>query len=196
MVSLDPPYRRATPEDARSLMRLINYAGEGLPHYVWKKMAQPGESAWDVGQNRARRATGSFSYRNAIVIDGKNGVIACLIGYPLPDEAEQINYDELPAMFVPLQELENLASGTWYVNVLAVEPAQRGRGYGSRLLSIADDLSADLGTRGLSIITSDTNTGARRLYERTGFREVDRRPMVKEEWQNDGRDWVLLTKAT
>ena len=32
------------------------------------------------------------------------------------------------AMFVPLQELENLAPGTWYVNVLAVRPEFRGLG--------------------------------------------------------------------
>ena len=131
-----------------------------------------------------------------MVIDGNEGVIACLIGYALPNEPDDINYDELPAMFVPLQELENLASGTWYVNVLAVEPKQRGRGHGAGLLSIAENLAVDLGMSGLSIITSDTNIGAQRLYERTGFREVDRRSIVKEEWQNKGRDWVLLLKET
>ncbi len=195
MVSLDLPHRWATPADADALARLINYAGEGLPLYLWEKMAEAGETAWDVGRLRARRDSGGFSYRNAIVVDDADGVAACLIGYPLPDAPEPIDYDETPRMFVPLQELENLAAGTWYVNILATEPAYRGRGYGAGLLSVAERVARDLGKDGLSVIVSDANAGARRLYERSGFREGGRRPMVKEQWQHDGRDWALLTKA-
>ena len=72
-------------------------------------------------------------------------------------------------MFVPLQELENLAPGTWYVNVLAAYPEERGKGHGTALLGVAEQLAADAGRRGLSIIVSDTNTGARRLYERAAI---------------------------
>src|SRR5262249_21287585 len=100
----------------------------------------------------------------------------------------------MPPMFVPLQELENLAPGTWYVNVLAAYPDLRGQGLGTELLALADQLAAETGRRGLSIIVSDANTGARRLYERTGYREAGRRAKVKEDWQNPGKDWVLLVK--
>ena len=55
------------------------------------------------------RESGSFSYRNAIVAEIDDRVIAGLIGYPLPDRPEPIDHDAMPAMFVPLQELENLA---------------------------------------------------------------------------------------
>ncbi|NJO33793.1 MAG: hypothetical protein HC869_12240 [Rhodospirillales bacterium] len=47
----------------------------------------------------------------------------------------------------------------------------------------------------MSVIVSDANPGARRLYERCGYREAAVRTMVKDDWQNDGRNWVLLTKA-
>lgn len=97
-------------------------------------------------------------------------------------------------MFVPLQELENLAAGTWYVNVLAVYQKHRGKGYGARLLSLADQTASNLGLARLSIIVSDANGGARRLYERCGFRLVASRPMVKEDWISDGENWLLLTK--
>jgi ribosomal protein S18 acetylase RimI-like enzyme len=101
----------------------------------------------------------------------------------------------MPAMFVPLQELENLAPGTWYVNVLAAYPEQRGRGYGGALLAVADRLAQDAGNSGLSIIVADTNTGARKLYERYGYREAGKRRIVKEDWVHPGTDFVLLTKA-
>jgi hypothetical protein len=42
--------------------------------------------------------------------------------------------------------------------------------------------------------TADANAGARRLYERCGYRERASRAMVKEKWQHPGTDWVLLVK--
>ena len=40
---IEPPFRRATPDDATALAELIDFAGEGLPTYLWAKMAEPGE---------------------------------------------------------------------------------------------------------------------------------------------------------
>ena len=85
-------------------------------------------------------------------------------------------------------------SGTWYVNVLATYPEHRGSGYGAGLLSIAEQLAADAGRTGMSIIVTDANTGARRLYERNGYTGLATRPMIKESWENPGKNWVLLVK--
>jgi ribosomal protein S18 acetylase RimI-like enzyme len=194
MIPLHAPFRRATPDDAGALAELVNLAGEGLPLYLWGKLAEPGESAWEVGRRRAAREEGAFSYRKAVVAEADRRVVAALIGYPLPDAPEPIDHAATPAMFVPLQELENLAPGTWYVNVLAAYPEHRRQGYGGRLLGIADRLAAASGRRGLSIIVADSNLDARRLYERLGCREAAMRPMIKESWESPGRNWVLLIK--
>jgi ribosomal protein S18 acetylase RimI-like enzyme len=100
----------------------------------------------------------------------------------------------LPPIVVPLQELEDLVPGTWYVNVLAAYPAHRGKGYGTALLGLAEQLARQTRRRGMSIVVADTNTGARRLYERCGYREVARRRMVKDGWEHPGSEFVLLTK--
>ncbi len=194
MIELDPPYRLATPEDAAALAELIDFAGEGLPLYLWGQMAEAGESPWDVGYRRARREEGSFSYRNAIVAEVEGKVVACLIGYPLPDRPEPIDTQAMPPMFVPMQELEDLAPGTRYLNVLATYPEHRGQGHGTGLLALTQRIAAAEGTSGLSNIVSDANSGARRLYERWGCRQVAQRPMVKEAWDNPGSNWVLLVK--
>jgi ribosomal protein S18 acetylase RimI-like enzyme len=194
MIQLTPPFRQATPEDAPAMAELVNMAGEGLPLYLWTGMAEPGEDPWEVGRRRARRGEGSFSWGNTVALEYDRQVVACLIGYRLPEAPEPIDYDAMPAIFVPLQELENLAPGTWYVNVLATYPERRGNGYGAKLLSLAEEIAADAGAAGLSIIVSDGNTGARRLYDRSGYREVASRPMVKEDWQSRGENWVLLVK--
>jgi ribosomal protein S18 acetylase RimI-like enzyme len=194
MITLAPPLRAARVEDAADLAELVNYAGEGMPLYLWAKMAGPGEDAWAVGRRRAARAEGSFSWRNATVVERAGQCAGCLIGYEIPDRPQPIGAD-MPAMFVPLQELENLAPSTWYVNVLAVKPRFRGQGLGSLLLALADETARALSRRGLSVIVADANLGARRLYERCGYREMAQRAMVKEGWVNAGRNWVLLAKA-
>lgn len=193
MIKLEPPFRLATIDDAPVLAELVNYAGEGLPLYLWSTLAEPGEDAWDVGRRRAAREDGSFSYRNAAIIEYDGHCAGCLIGYVIPDNPEPIA-DDMPAMFVPLQELENLVPGTWYVNVLAVRPQYRGRNRGTQLLDLAEKTARSLGKRGLSVIVSDANTGARRLYKRCGYSETATRPMIKEGWKNDGEYWLLLAK--
>jgi len=193
---LMPPnrtFRPATVDDAGLLAELINYAGEGLPLYLWGEMAEPGEAAWDVGRRRAAREEGSFSYRNATIIEQDGQCAGCLIGYEIPDNPGPIP-DDLPSMFVPLQELENQAPGTWYINVLAVRPQFRSQGLGTKLLASAEETAHGLGKRGISVIVSDANLGAYRLYKRLGYNEQARRLMVKDNWQNEGRSWVLLMK--
>ncbi len=194
MINLNPPYRYATRNDALPMAELINIAGEGMPLYLWTNMAEPGVSPWDIGLQRATRESGSFSYRNTIVREDSGNVVAALMGYPLADSPDPVDYDEMPPMFVPLQQLEDLVAGTWYVNVLAAYPDCRGKGYGTDLLAIAEQLAVETGRSGLSIIVSDANGGARRLYERSGYVEIATRPMIKESWETAGENWVLLEK--
>jgi len=62
-------FRPAAIDDAKFLAELVNYAGEGMPLYLWGELAEQGQSAWDVGCYRAGREDGSFSYRNATIIE-------------------------------------------------------------------------------------------------------------------------------
>ncbi|MGW8246704.1 MAG: GNAT family N-acetyltransferase [Acidiferrobacterales bacterium] len=194
MTGIGLPYRAATPGDARELARLVNIAGEGLPLYLWKQMAGEGESAWEVGRARAQREDGGFSYQNAVLRVRGEKVVACLVGYPLASELPGTDYSEIPPMFVPLQQLEDMVPGTWYINVVAVYEEFRGRGYGKELLALAETIARDLGMRGLSLIVADTNEGARKLYNKIGFQEKAYRSMVKERWQHPGANWVLMVK--
>ena len=191
MIELKPPLRIAREEDAPVLAELVNHAGEGMPEYLWSTMAGPGEDPWEIGRQRqAKKVADGQIY----VVDEGKGAIAGLTGYAIPANPEPIP-DDMPAMFRPLQELENLAPATWYVNVLAAIPAERGKGHGTRLLGLAEELASDAGLSGLSLIVAGNNDGARRLYERSGYRELARRLNVPEGWDTDIAEWVLLVKA-
>lgn len=178
------------PEDAPVLVDFVLAASEGLAEVVWREMAGPGEDPRRVG---LERQTAKTRTDEIWVVDNGGGAIAGLTGYPIPDCVAGPERDT-PAMFRPLNELEALAAGTWYVNVLATDPRHRGRGLGSELLALAEHRALGAGCGGLSIIVADNNIRARRLYERLGYLEEARRPMVKEGWQGPGRDWVLLVR--
>jgi ribosomal protein S18 acetylase RimI-like enzyme len=192
MIKLFPPFRLASKDDAAVLAELVNAAGEGLPEYLWSKMAEAGKlDPWEIG--RKRQADAALAGK-VVVLEFEGKPVASLTGYPIDAEPEPVP-DDIPALFRPLQELENLAPATWYVNVLAALPGHRGKGYGTRLLALAEQIASDSGLSGLSIIVADNNTGARRLYERSGYHELARRPMIREGWITPGCEWILLTKT-
>ncbi len=184
-------FRPATKEDGQELAKLVNYAGEGMPLHFWKRGAEEGVDPWDFGMSRAQREEGSFSYTHSTMAEVDGKVAGCLICYVLPKNPEPINYDEMPPMFVPIQELEDSAPDTQYVSVLAVHPEFRNLGLGASLLEIAEDQAEG---RRMSIVVSDGNPGAERLYERTGYKRETTRNMVKEDWENPGKNWVLMLK--
>lgn len=61
------------------------------------------------------------------------------------------------------------------VLTLAVRPASRRRGLGSRLLARAAARAADRGARTLFLEVAEDNTAARALYDRAGFTPAGRR---------------------
>lgn len=182
--------RPATRADAADLARLVDLAGEGMPRYLWAAMAAPGEDVWAFGAGRAARDEGAFSWRNAVMAEIGGAVAGALVAYRI--SGTPVVLDDLPPMFRPLQELENRAPSTHYVNVLATYPAFRRRGVGTRLLEAARAQAE--GAPGLSLIVADGNVEARRLYEAAGFAVRARAPIVKEGWDCRSRDWVLMVR--
>ena len=127
------------------------------------------------------------------MVDTGDGAIAGLAGYAIGAQPQTIS-EEMPAIFRPLQELENLALESWYVNVLACYPKHRGKGHGGRLLQLAQDIATSAGLDRMRIIVASNNAGARRLYERQGYREIAKRACVAEGWETEVEDWILMTK--
>jgi ribosomal protein S18 acetylase RimI-like enzyme len=192
MIRLDSPLRLASEADATQLADLVNFAGEGLPLYIWKGLADGGQDPWEIG--RARQAD-KASEGQVVVVDYGDGAVASLTGYVIGSKPEPIGED-FPTLFRPLQELENEALESWYVNVLACYPKFRGQGLGSRLLELAEKIARADGIHRMSVIVASNNTGARRLYERHGYKEVATRRCMKEGWATDTEHWVLLVKST
>jgi ribosomal protein S18 acetylase RimI-like enzyme len=187
--------RPATLRDATDLAAFVDMAIEGIASHFWSEMAEAGQSPSEVGRARAMREEGAFSYRNAHIAEIGGAVAGALVGYLIDDPVDLSGIDQMGQFARDLTLLEAEAPGHWYVNVLATYPEYRGRGVGSALLAQADKLGLAASAKGMSIIVASENIGARRLYEKAGYREKASRPLVAFPGFKRGGAWVLLTKA-
>ncbi len=190
-----PSIRQATAQDARSLAKLIDIAGEGIPNWLWSQQCSAGQTALDVGVERAQRPEGGFSYTNAMIAEQDGTPLGMVLSYPI-DAAPEDDPDDLPAPIAPFVALEKLSVDTWYINALAVFAGQRGTGTGTRLLQAAEDLAVSNGSAAMSIQVYGQNTGAVRLYHRLGYEQVAMAPVREHPCQPYYTgDVLLLIKA-
>jgi ribosomal protein S18 acetylase RimI-like enzyme len=84
-------------------------------------------------------------------------------------------------------------AGELRIAALAVDGAARGQGVGSSLLEAIFDKARREGLAAVRLEVVDTNTGARQLYERMGFRVVktEHYPFVRN-WLGFSGDYVMV----
>lgn len=182
--------RDATPEDARTLAELIGIAGAGIPQWLWSTMAQAGESVLDVGEQRARRKIGGFSWTNAMVATHGDTLIGMILGYPIG--ADDSSLADLPPILRPFVELERLVPGSWYINAFALFEPWRNRGFGSRLLDATKARARAAGCQPISVQTFSATPRAEAFYLRHGFCRVDSRPLPQPSPCHYDGETVLL----
>ncbi len=99
-------------------------------------------------------------------------MIGQLCTYPVEAGAENTDEPEDPVL-EPYARLE--IPGTLYISSLALFEGFRGMGLGTEMISLARDQARERGFwMALSLLVFEQNKGAVKLYEREGFREVDR----------------------
>ena len=189
-------YRPAQVSDALHLTCLIDSASRGLASWFWSTLRQPGQSVIEVGRHRIRTKMDSPSYYKTWTVAEIDGAVAgALTGRLIPIPYERGDVADLPpGVFAPLLELEAVAAGSWFLNVLAVLPEFRGQGLGSSLLNKAEEIAHGTGASQMSILVEEVNTGALKLYLRHGFIEWARRPFIPFPGSMDEGDWILLGK--
>jgi ribosomal protein S18 acetylase RimI-like enzyme len=188
-------FRRAQQSDAADLACLIDSASRGLALWLWNTLRAPGQATIEVGRNRIRTLTASPLYHGAFTIAEIDGAIAgALTGRLLPIPYARGDSADLPDAFAPVLELEAVAAGSWYLNVVSVYPEFRGQGLGSALLGKAEEMARLAEARQMSLIVEEINAGALKLYLRYGFGEWTRRPYIPFPGSMDKGDWLLLKK--
>lgn len=79
--------------------------------------------------------------------------------------------------------------GHLHVNLLA---EARGRSVGSRLVERFLEQARQSGVPGVKAVVYESNEGARRFFERMGFRPLSRSPAFKPPPKTGGREWKIV----
>jgi ribosomal protein S18 acetylase RimI-like enzyme len=176
-------FRSAVRADAREIARLFQISSEGASDYIWSQLAEPGQDLLDVGTRRYARDDVDFSYQNCLIAEADGQVIGMLHSYVMRDDPDAVPTTD--PVLAPYADME--MPDTLYISSLALHEGWRNLGIGVQFLAHAQERANQLGLKGLSLIDYAANTGARRFYERHGFRIVDTcqitaHPMIRSDW--------------
>jgi ribosomal protein S18 acetylase RimI-like enzyme len=185
--------RPARKDESRIIAELFEVSSDGVADYVWSTLQgdYPGLALLEIGQRRYEREGTAFSYQNCLMAEDQGEVLGMMHSYAIdPPDDRGLNAHAVDPVLRPYSELE--APGTLYIAGLALWPAFRGRGVGTRLLEAAHERARSQGLRELSLLCFAGNTGARRLYERSGFVVVDWRAVVPHAMIHHTGDVLLM----
>lgn len=166
-------FQPAQKSDCRTIASLYSISSDGVADYIWKKLAQPGEDLLDVGQRRYERENSLFSYQNCTLATLGENIAGMLVAFPMfVDETAEPEEDPVLAPYSKLEE-----NNSYYICGVAVFPEYRNRGIGTQLMKLAETHAVTKGLDKLSLIVFEQNVGAKRLYDRLGYREIAREPI-------------------
>jgi ribosomal protein S18 acetylase RimI-like enzyme len=191
MPSLLASFRAATTGDRHELACLFRVASSGVADYMWSRLAPkyPGLTPLEIGALRFAREKGNFSYKNCVVAEQDGAVIGMLFTFPI-EEGQHADGEPADPILKPYEELE--IAGSFYICALALLPSFRGRGVGTKMLSIAREQAQGRGFGTLSLLVFEQNEGALRLYERNGFEVAGRAPVAAHELIHHTGDILLM----
>lgn len=185
-------FRPATHEDCAHLVLFADMATRRLTSFLWGQVSTPGQSAFEVGRNVIRNAENHFThFANWRVVEAQGQIVGALNGYIIPEPSNSA--PPAPDVVLPLNELKNMAAGTWYISAAAIYPEYRGKGFGSLLLAEGEAIARSAGNDRLTLMVGSFNAGAFRLYQKCGFTEWARRPFLPFPGSDEG-EWILMVK--
>ncbi len=181
--------RPARRQDCRTIAELYSISSDGVANYIWTKLAAPGEDIVDVGARRYEQEDSNFSYRNCIIAELDGSAAGMLVAFPMIVDPAHVEEDPV---LVPYSRLEE--DGSYYICGMAVFPEYRGRGVGRHMLARAERDARTQDYTVLSLVVFEQNEGAKRLYERNGFVEVARAPVIPHPLIRHVGDALLMVK--
>ena len=190
MDSAEVRYRPASKAECGIVARLYSISSDGVADYIWSKLAAPGEDLLEVGRRRYEREGTDFSYENCTMAEIGGEVAGMLVAFPMTVDPEADS--EADPVLVPFDRLEE--DNSYYICGVAMLPEHRGRGVGSRLMALAEEQAQMLGFGKLSLIVFEQNVAAHRLYQRLGYKEVAREPVVPHPLIHFTGDAILMVK--
>ncbi len=186
--------RPAEASDSAELVLFSDAASRRFISWLWGEMANAGQSSLELGRQILETDTTSVNHlAHWDVVERGGRLIGGMNSFVSPPTSTPDN-PTIASVLKPLNELKDLAEGSWYISVVAVHPEGRGQGIGTTLLDLAEQKAAAAGCSLVTLMAGSFNVDALRLYERHGYTEWDRRPFVPFYGSDPEGSWILLVK--
>ena len=176
-------------------------ASHGMAEAVFRDLIPGWPTERIIASRRIERAGRSSSYTNWWVAQGPRSDIAGGINaYALTEgfrpAREELLTEERINILRPMIELDAEATGTFFINILAVFPQYRHAGLGRRLIGLAVQKAREAGMASVSLITFEDDSRLISYYRELGFADVTSRPIQPHECLRAKGDLVLMTMPT
>jgi GNAT superfamily N-acetyltransferase len=191
--------RPARPADAPVLAALTVHAGHGVMDVFYAGLV-PGLSTQEAVEQRRIRSAGNYAEwprwmvaedTAGAVLGGVNAFAHDVFG---ESPADPLIGPDRHAALASLSRLEDQARGTYYLNLIAVSPAARGKGIGSLLVAEAERQARAAQFGRLTLSTFESDEGLMRFYGGHGFRVLGTAPIMPHPALDHGGNWALLCK--
>ena len=194
---MDIAFRPAASGDIPALARLHMMAAHGLFDALYGNTI-PGLSTTEIYERVLARAEEFRSYKSITVATHAGGIVGEVQMLPY-DEMEKVPPDPLVpkdrlALYQPFERLDALGAGSYYINILAVDPEFRSKGIGSRLVDLVRSRAIQEGFSKLSLHSFE-DPRAVALYQRLGFTVAGRSPLVQHEQLQFSGDLLLMMRS-
>lgn len=186
--------RQATADDISHLVYFRLKAQDGINEALFENLAF---SVEELVEKELRDLESYEAYENFWVTGLGNTVSGGIQIFPW-DLLEAQSYNPIipkERLYIeePFEELN--APGTYYIHALGVYPNFMRQGIATRLVQHAKDMANKEGFDALSLYCVEDNTGAVQLYEKHGFKTVDKRPMPKHPKIKYGGSILLMVSS-
>lgn len=170
-------------------------ATDGIVEALYEGLV-PGETTVEIVERRVLATGTTGSYENCWIAEQGGRPLGVLHAYPMDaladDPPDELVPEERLAVVEPFDYLDPHAAGSYYINIVAVQPEAQGKGLGSALIHHARGEAVGRGFATLSLIVFEENQRALRLYQRLGFAEVTRYPSVAHPLIRHGGDLLMM----
>ncbi|MEB0263164.1 GNAT family N-acetyltransferase [Mucilaginibacter sp. 10I4] len=171
--------RQATPADAPAISRLIVLAMGP----VAAKFANTDDPAkpLELFERFAKLTGNQYSFTNILVWAEQGEACGMIIAYDGAklDELRKpfLDYTRSQLGFTGTPEDET-QPGEYYIDCLAVNPDQQGKGIAKKLITALFDHAAALGHNTVGLLVSKGNDKAKKLYTYLGFEEQGEKQLL------------------
>jgi len=191
-------YRAGKIEDCPQLAEFIYIASDDVVEFLYHELI-PGQTPVQILAGNLAADYDYHTFRDAIVAECEQKIIGMSLSYP--SHFHRIS-DGMKSFFPEerLNHIKNIfvsrVENSFYIDTLCVARDFRGKGVGSKLISLTREKAQHQKINTLSLIVLADNTDAQKLYKNLGFETVSHIEMDSHELiPHDGGAFLMKCRC-